>query len=1079
MPLSRYLHGPGGHPIVRLKSLLCLCFAILVSSRPSSADTYDSATLVDITPPTKEAVEVLYDNHVDIVGVRDGVYKALVTDDQMQKLSRLGFSIEILHAEMQADRERWAEATASSGFVTSYYTPSKFNTVNPAAGTLMEHLLQQRNAHPDVTRLYNLGASQDGNYDIIAMKVSKNPDAVEAEPKIRIYANIHGDEKGGVMVACDVLDTILAGYTALPQDATARKLVDETEMWFIPIGNPYGNANSTRYNSRGIDLNRNFWGPAGSDAPPAWSEKETQVIRDLTETSTADHSKKRFTLSLSFHEGEIVFNSVWNYTGAAPSDEPIFWSSRNGGSGCGSQTIPNCPTLAPNGLAQAYKDGCTMPGFWYTEGYDWYGTKGDTNDWAYGAWSQLDTTIELNTTKTPLPSQIPTYCAQHRQGVINYMMKAFQGLHGVMSDQTTGAPLDGTVTATATASPSIPVPHAYQQIYTDPVSGDFHRVLQPGTYTLVCAAPGYMSTTLTGLVVNADAATVANCVMNKTGLKVTSVTAADTCGSGGAYSGDGVLDAGEDATLSVTLTNPGSVAATSVQGTIATSLPGVTITQATASFANVPGGGSGASASPHFQFTVAPGISCGTVIPFNIHLTAAQGGWDDTFTVTVGQPAGGAATLLSESFDGATFPPSGWAQVDTSGTAGNWARSTNTVHPAGGGTHSGAGLAYFNSYTSASGSQTRLYRTSGLAIPASAVSAAVTFWMYHDTNLSSDNDRLQLQVSTNGGGSWANVGSAVSRVDGSTGWKQHTIPLSSYIGQSGIQVAFLGISVFGYDCHIDDVQVTTTAPSTCTMHACSAPPSADLSATASAPSHVATGANVVYTLGVTNNGPAAAANPQLQTATPPGTTFVSSSAPAGWSCTTPALGGAGAVSCSAASLGASGSAGFSMSVKLGWCAGDGTPVTATVTASSGTGDSNALNNSATATATADDDGLCDDGNACTIDDVCAGGGCGGTAITPPPETVDLVAADKSAYSWSAAAQATEYDVARGRVDALPVGSTVDEACFGHLTGPSVVDAATPDLGAAFWYLARGRNACGAGTYGSQSNGVPRVTTACP
>jgi hypothetical protein len=417
-----------------------------------------------------------------------------------------------------------------------------------------------------------------------------------------------------------------------------------------------------------------------------------------------------------------------------------------------------------------------------------------------------------------------------------------------------------------------------------------------------------MSTTLTGLVVNADTATVANCVMNRTGLKFASTTAADACGSGGAYSGDGILDAGEDATLPVTLSNPGSVAATSVQGTIATSLPGVTITQATASFADVPGGGSGSSASPHFHFTVAPGMACGTVIPFTIHLTAAQGSWDDTFNVTVGQPVNGATTtLMSESFDGATFPPSGWAQVDTSGTAGNWARSTNTVHPSGGGTHSGAGLAYFNSYTSASGSQTRLYRTSGVAIPSTAVSAAVTFWMYHDTNLSSDNDRLQLQVSTNGGGSWTNVGSAVSRVDGSTGWKQHTIPLSSYIGQSGIQVAFLGISVFGYDCHIDDVQVTSTAPSTCTMHACS--------------------------------------------------------------------------------------------------------------------------------------------------------GCGG----PPPEATDLVAdANKSAYSWSLAAGATEYDVARGPVSGLPVGSAGDEACFGHLAGPSIVDATTPDPGTAFWYLARGRNACGAG-----------------
>ncbi len=847
------------------------------------ADTYDTATLVSITTSSKEEVKLLLDGGIDVVGVRGGVYKALVTAGQLEALSATGMKVEVLYSEMQEDRDRWAAASASYVDATSYYVPSKFTMTSPPAGSLMEHLLQQYNAHPDVTRLYNLGASQDGAYDVVAMKVTRNPDAIEAEPKIRIYANIHGDEKGGLMVACDVLDTILAGYGAAPQDPVAKKLVDEAEMWFIPMGNPYGNANNTRYNSRGIDLNRNFWGPAGSDAPPAWSEKETQIVRDLTEASTADHSKKRFAVSISFHEGEVVFNSIWNYTTEAPSDEPIFWSSRTGGTGCGSQTVPNCPTLAPHGLAQAYKDGCTTPGFWYTEGYDWYGTRGDTNDWAYGAWTDLDTTVELNAVKTPPASSIPTYCAQHRQGVLNYMMKVFQGIHGVMTDQVTGAPLDGTVAVTATASPGIPVPHPYQAVYTDPVAGDFHRVLQPGTYTVVCNAPGYMTTTITGVEVSADAGTVANCAMNPTGLAYVSSALADSCSAGGAYDGDGILDAGEDATLSVTLRNPGSAPATSVQGTIATSAPGVSVTRSTASFADVPGGGTAPSAAPHFGFRVGGGVACGTAIPFGIHMTSAQGAWDDALTVAVGQTTGGVPqTLLAEGFDGTVFPPAGWSQVDVGGTAGNWARSTNTVHPSGGGTHGGAGLAYFNSYTAASGNATRLHRTSGIAIPAAAASAALTFWMYHDTHLPASNDQVQPQVSTNGT-TWSSAGAAISRYDGSTGWKLHTVPLAGYIGQSGVQIGFLGISLYGYDCHLDDIQVTYTLPSTCTMHACPSAPSADLAATIAAPASAATYGQVAYSIGVANYGPDGAAGAQLATSTPARTTFVSMSAPAGWS----------------------------------------------------------------------------------------------------------------------------------------------------------------------------------------------------
>jgi hypothetical protein len=480
-----------------------------------AADTYDTHTLVAVTTRDADDVRTLHDIRADIVGRKGVVYRALLTLEQLEKLTAMGFRIEILRTEMEEDRRRWAENDAASAarLATSYYTASKFDLVSPPAGSLMEHLRDQYNAHPDISRLYNLGATQDGAYDIIAMKVSKNPDVVEAEPKIRIYGNIHGDEKGGCMVASDVLDTLLAGYAAVPQDPAAKKLVDESEIWFIPMGNPYGNAHNQRGNVNGVDLNRNFWGPAGSDAPPAWSQKETQVIRDLTETSTADHAKKRFTVSLSFHEGEVCFNSPWNYTTAAPTDEPIFWSSRTGGTGCpAGQT--NCPTLASNGLAEAYRDGVTTPGFWFTNGYDWYGTRGDTNDWSYGAWSALDTTIELNAAKSPPASQIPTYCGQHRQAVLNYMLKAFQGIHGVMTDQASGMPLDGTVTATCTASSSGPAPHAYQAVYTDPVAGDFHRVLQPGTYTVTCKAPGYLDRVIPGVVVTADAKTSCNCPMS-------------------------------------------------------------------------------------------------------------------------------------------------------------------------------------------------------------------------------------------------------------------------------------------------------------------------------------------------------------------------------------------------------------------------------------------------------------------------------------------------------------------------------------------------------------------------------------
>jgi hypothetical protein len=125
---------------------------------------------------------------------------------------------------------------------------------------------------------------------------------------------------------------------------------------------------------------------------------------------------------------------------------------------------------------------------------------------------------------------------------------------------------------------------------------------------------------------------------------------------------------------------------------------------------------------------------------------------------------------------------------------------------------------------------------------------------------------------------------------------------------------------------------------------------------------------------------------------------------------------------------------------------------------------------------------CDDGNACTTGDACGGGVCaGGSAITPPPETAGLaVDADKVTYNWSAAAFAAHYEAVRGSLSALPAGpGAADEVCFGNLPGPSLMDTQPPDPGTGFWYLSRGVNSCGKGSYGEQSDHTPRVTTTCP
>ncbi len=127
--------------------------------------------------------------------------------------------------------------------------------------------------------------------------------------------------------------------------------------------------------------------------------------------------------------------------------------------------------------------------------------------------------------------------------------------------------------------------------------------------------------------------------------------------------------------------------------------------------------------------------------------------------------------------------------------------------------------------------------------------------------------------------------------------------------------------------------------------------SADLAITKTdAPDPVTAGANLTYTITMTNNGPDAATTASWNDTLPAGTTFVSLPAVAGWSCTTPAVGAAGTVSCSNPSF-AVGSSVFTLIVAIDSAVVSGTVLSNTAAATSVTGDPNAANNSATATTT--------------------------------------------------------------------------------------------------------------------------------
>jgi len=215
------------------------------------------------------------------------------------------------------------------------------------------------------------------------------------------------------------------------------------------------------------------------------------------------------------------------------------------------------------------------------------------------------------------------------------------------------------------------------------------------------------------------------------------------------------------------------------------------------------------------------GVPCGTLVNNAAVITDATA-LPVTVTKTVATRLVASFPTPLESFDGTTFPPTGWTQTQLVGTS-SWDRVTSgtspTLLP-----HSGAGMARWNAYSFASGNSTRL-ATPTLTLPAGEP-VKLTFFMSHDTGYASAGDRIEMQISTDDGATWTDMGIVFNRYDATyttPGWGLHSIDLSAYAGQTQVQVGFNAVSGYGNNFFIDDLALAPlTYPCPCAITASAA-----------------------------------------------------------------------------------------------------------------------------------------------------------------------------------------------------------------------------------------------------------------
>lgn len=474
---------------------------ILISAMVLSL--YADRQLVRITGAEKQLIDQIFKDNYDIALYRPNHFIDLVLDEnQFNQFQNMNLNIQVIQTESEIKNNLQSQTRDIPGY-RNY-------------SQIIAQLNQYASNYSDICELHNLGNSlgadyiassygtayNDFNHQLIALKVSDNPNIEEDEPSFYFMGAHHAREPLSTEVTMAVLDYYLSNYNIDPE---ITDLINTSQIWFLPIVNPNGQKivldqedvwwrknirdnnsnhqfdtyNQYGYGIDGVDLNRNYgfgWGYFSSTddityptyhGTEAFSEPETMIIKNLIDS----HS---FVAGISYHTyGGLVLHP---------------WGS-----------LPN--VYSPDGLALAdlanqmaetilKTDGSNQH---YDPGYGWelYAASGGLDEYAYGQNSIFGYTIELAEEFIPSASIVTQTCQNNLEAskiIVSRVKKSC--LTGLIKD-TDNNPIVAQVYVETVDNTGYPK----QPYLSNAQYGRYYRLLMPGLYNVTFSAWGYQTQT--------------------------------------------------------------------------------------------------------------------------------------------------------------------------------------------------------------------------------------------------------------------------------------------------------------------------------------------------------------------------------------------------------------------------------------------------------------------------------------------------------------------------------------------------------------------------------------------------------
>ncbi len=256
--------------------------------------------------------------------------------------------------------------------------------------------------------------------------------------------------------------------------------------------------------------------------------------------------------------------------------------------------------------------------------------------------------------------------------------------------------------------------------------------------------------------------------------------------------GNGSIEPNECNQLRVAVSNGGAGTATAVTGTLSSSTPGISVTQASASYPNIAAAASAFNITP-FEVSSNNSLVCASSANFTLTLNYTGGGSPAVLPIalTVGNTLN---TVLNENFDSVVAPnlPAGWTTQRTGATPPAFFATTATAP------NSAPNVAFTNGVATVASNS---LISPSIALPAGAIPAVLSF--SHAFNFEFDANGTYdggiVEISTNGGTSFANVSTLGASF--TTGGYNATIasgfgnPIAGQLAWNGVQATYVPVSL--------------------------------------------------------------------------------------------------------------------------------------------------------------------------------------------------------------------------------------------------------------------------------------------